>query len=59
MTKPKQKPKVDWKISITAIVCLTLMELVAMFYGINGTMRTMIFTLIALIVGIQMPQFKR
>jgi len=51
------KIKVDWKISITAIVCLSIMEVCAMFNGINGTMRTIIFTMIALIVGVQLPQF--
>lgn len=52
------KKKVDWKVSAVAIVCLTILELAAMYYGINGTMRTAIFSMIALIVGIQLPQFK-
>jgi len=50
------KKKIDWKIACTAIVCLTGLEIVAIANGINGTMRTIIFTLIALIVGIQFPQ---
>lgn len=54
----KTKPKVDWKVASIAIVCLSILEVCAMHYGINGTMRTIIFSLIALIVGIQMPQFK-
>ena len=53
-----KKQKVDWRISIAAIVCLTILEIAAMVYGINGTMRTVIFSLIALIVGVQLPQFK-
>lgn len=57
MTK-KSKQKIDWRLSGIAIVCLTILELAAMNYGINGTMRTIIFSMIALIVGIQMPQFK-
>jgi len=52
------KKKVDWKVSVCAILCLTGLELAAMNYGINGTMRTIIFSLIALIVGVQLPQFK-
>jgi len=52
------KQKIDWKVSVTAILCLTGMEICAMYNGINGTMRTIIFSLIALIVGIQLPQFK-
>ena len=51
--------KIDWKVSCVAIVCLTILQICAMYYGINGTMRTIIFSLIALIVGIQMPQFKK
>ena len=52
------KKKVDWKVACTAIVCLSILEIAAMHYGINGTMRTIIFSLIALTVGIQLPQFK-
>ena len=52
------KDKIDWKVSCVAILCLTAIEIVALFNGINGTMRTIIFSLIALIVGIQLPQFK-
>lgn len=36
---------------ITAIICLSLMEVVAMYFGINGTMRTIIFTIIAGLAG--------
>ena len=54
----KKKEKVDYRIACTAILCLTGLELAAMHYGINGTMRTIIFSMIALIVGIQLPQFK-
>lgn len=57
MTK-KKKQKVDWRVLATAIVCLTTLEICAMAYGINGTMRTIIFTLIALIAGISIPQPK-
>ena len=53
-----KKEKLDWRTSVVAILCLTVLELAAMHYGINGTMRTIIFSLIALIVGIQLPQFK-
>ncbi len=56
--KKENKKKVDWRISCIAILCLTILEIGAMYYGINGTMRTIIFSLIALIVGIQMPQFR-
>ena len=53
-----KKQPIQWQVACTAILVLGLLEIAAMHYGINGTMRTIIFTLIALIVGIQMPQIK-
>ena len=44
--------KINWKIGAIAIICLTIMECFAMHYGINGTMRTIIFTIIAAIAGL-------
>ena len=62
MTKQQVKQAnkfiVDYRVSISGILCLTALEVAAMHYGINGTMRTIIFSMIALIVGIQLPQFK-
>ncbi len=52
------KKKVDWKVACMAILCLTVLELFAIKNGINGTIRTIIFAMIALIVGIQLPQLK-
>jgi uncharacterized membrane protein YuzA (DUF378 family) len=46
---------VHYKVLCTAIVCLTLMEICAMYFGINGTMRTIIFMIIAGIVGVTVP----
>ncbi|KKM96376.1 hypothetical protein LCGC14_1178680 [marine sediment metagenome] len=43
---------VDKEIVIMAIACLTLLELFAMHYGINGTIRTIIFTIIAALAGL-------
>ncbi len=51
-----KKKLIDWRLSLGAILCLTILELAAMHYGINGTMRTVIIGVIALIVGIQLPQ---
>lgn len=47
--------KIHWSISIVAIVCLTVIEIFAMYFGINGLMRSIIFALIAGIVGISIP----
>ena len=57
MTKKTKKP-IQWQVACVAIIVLGLLEVAAMYYGINGTMRTIIFSLIALIVGIQMPPIK-
>jgi len=40
---------------ITAIICLALLEVCAMFQGINGTFRTIIFTAIAGLAGWRIP----
>ena len=50
--------KIDWKVSCAAIVILGIIQVAAMHYGINGTFRMIIASMIALIVGIQLPQFK-
>jgi len=47
--------KIHWSISIVAIICLTVIEIFAMYFGINGLMRSIIFALIAGIVGISIP----
>jgi hypothetical protein len=49
---------IDWRIAATAIICLTMIEIIALLNGVNGTVRTIIFSLIALIVGVQMPQMR-
>ena len=56
-TKAKVK-QIDKYIVITAIICLSVMEIFAMYHGINGTMRTIIFTLIGSLAGLSMPQLK-
>jgi len=53
-----KKKVIDWRISCVAIFCLTALEIIAIQNGINGTFRTIVFSMIALIVGIQMPQVK-
>lgn len=52
------KKQIDWKLSAIAVGCLTILQLASMYYGLNGTIRTIVFSLIALIVGVQLPQFK-
>ena len=47
--------KTDRKIVITTIICLSLLEIAAMYFGINGTMRTIIFTMIGTLAGLSLP----
>ena len=51
------KPVDKW-IVVTAIICLSVLEVFAMYYGINGTMRTIIFTIIAGLAGFSLPSDK-
>ena len=51
------KPVDKWVV-IVAIVCLSIMEVFAMHYGINGTFRTIIFTAIAGLAGFALPNRK-
>jgi len=44
---------------ITAIICLSILEVFAMFKGINGTFRTIIFATIAGLAGWTMPTPKQ
>ena len=50
--------KPHYLISISAILVLGVLEVFAMHYGINGTMRTIIFSMIAAIAGISIPEEK-
>jgi len=51
------KPVDKWVV-IAAIVCLSIMECFAMHYGINGTFRTVVFTIIAALAGFALPSNK-
>jgi len=47
--------KINWKLVAVGIVCLTIIQVCAMFNGINGTFRTLIVGLIAVAIGITLP----
>lgn len=47
--------KIDKSIVICAIISLSILEICAMYFGINGTMRTIIFTIIAGLAGLSLP----
>jgi hypothetical protein len=52
MTK---KTKVDWKIVVTGLVCLTIAELYALNQGINGVLFTAYVAIIAGAIGVFVP----
>lgn len=56
--KTKEKKPVDWRIVIAAMACLTVLELGAMHYGINGKMFSLIIAAIAMLAGLSLPQIK-
>ena len=47
--------QIDKKIVITAIITLGILEICAMFNGINGTFRTIIFSAICGLAGLTIP----
>lgn len=49
------KRVVPTKIVITGIICLTLLEMVALMNGINGTLFTMVVAAIAMSIGVIIP----
>lgn len=57
MTKKtkKTKPTIDWRVIIVGILALTVIECVAMANGFNGTVRSIIIAIIAIAIGINIP----
>ena len=54
----KKKEKIDFRIVITAIVSLTLIECVALMNGINGKLMSFMIAIIAGLAGWSLPQIK-
>ena len=52
------KKKIDWRIVITGIICLTILEVFALMNGIDGTLFTFVVGIIALAIGVTLPQVK-
>ena len=50
------KAKVNKSVIITGLLCLTAMEIVALYKGINGVLLTTIVGIIALAIGVAIPQ---
>ena len=49
------KQKINSNVVITGIVCLTLIELAALYNGINGVLLSSIIGIIALSIGVAIP----
>lgn len=52
------KKKADWRIVITAIVALMILEIYALSQGINGTMLSAVLVVIAGLAGWSLPQLE-
>ena len=50
-----KKKEVDWKVACIGIVCLTGYGIYAASQGINGTVMTAIIGIIALAIGVAIP----
>ena len=48
--------QLDWRVVTAGIVGLTIIECVALLNGINGTLLTLVIGIIALAIGIAIPQ---
>jgi len=49
------KTKVDWRIVVSAILGITIIEVIALLKGINGTLLTIVVGIIAGIGGYVTP----
>ena len=52
------KQKVDWRIICTGLVCLTILEGYALALGYNGTLLKGVLIIMALVMGLTLPQLK-
>ena len=52
------KHKIDKSIVITGILSITALELFAMYMGFDGLLLTTVIGLVALAIGVQLPQLK-
>ncbi len=50
-----KKKSIDWRVLCVGIVCMTAAEITALFLGHNGTMLKLFLIIIALAVGVTIP----
>lgn len=58
MAKKKTNHRVDRNVLIAIVLGLVVIEISAMRYGINGGLRTLIVSILALMAGIAIPYQK-
>lgn len=51
----KKKEKIDYRVIIAGLACLTLLECVAMNNGINGWLLRLVVVIIAGVIGVTIP----
>jgi len=53
-----KKASVDWRVMMTGIAALTIIEIVALCNGINGSLMTIVLMIIAASIGVSIPKEK-
>lgn len=54
----QEKDKIDWRIVVTALVCITAIEIYAISQGFNGTLLKVVLVALAGIAGWTVPQLR-
>ena len=52
------KHKIDKSVVMTGILSITAMEIFALYMGVDGLLLTTVIGIVALAIGIQMPQVR-
>ena len=50
-----KKSKIDVRVIIAGLACITIIEVCALFNGINGTLMTLVLMIIAGAIGVALP----
>ncbi|MCP6720500.1 MAG: hypothetical protein KJI72_04255 [Patescibacteria group bacterium] len=50
--------KIDKSVVMTGILSITAMEMFALYQGVNGLLLTTVIGIVALAIGVQLPQIK-
>ena len=49
------KKQIDWRIVVSGIIGLTVIESIALLNGVNGTLMALIIGIIGLSIGVAIP----